>query len=209
VVTAVTKGSAAQTDRVITDVAATRTLVTEIEIALVASVAVLRCDRSTAIVAGHTVPLVQRDIGAVRVVGVENVRYQCEEVTQSTLLQGLSYGDCAVAFAQYIVRYVRVSDGLVSARRVGLLGQTSVRCESVQGFELFQCQFNTKPAKIDAAHLYTVCHDGKSQFVRIELNRSQFPIEFQKICEDCREGWQSTCLKTVFSETMCSAIEVV
>jgi len=80
-----------------------------------------------AVIAGRTVPLVERDIGIVGVVGRQDVPDQCEKVTQSPLLQGRPDGGMAVAFAEAAVTDVRMGNRIVAGRRVRIVGHDHVR----------------------------------------------------------------------------------
>ena len=83
----------------IADAAATRTLLAEIVIAVFTGIAIFQSSSLIAVVTGCALPFIEPNIGAVSIVGVEDMRDQGEKVTQSPLFQGPAYGHLAVSFA--------------------------------------------------------------------------------------------------------------
>lgn len=111
--TAMTETPAVQAACQIADAAATRTLLAEIAIAVFTGITILQSDSPIAVVTGRTLPFIEPDIGTVSIVGVQDMRDQGEEVTQSRLFQGPAYGYLAVPFAQAICRYMGMGNRLI------------------------------------------------------------------------------------------------
>ena len=97
--TAMTDPPAVQAACQIADSAATRTFIAEIVIAVFTGITIFQSSSLIAVVTGCALPFIKWDIGTGGIVRVEDMRDQGEEVTQSPLLQGPTYGHLAVSFA--------------------------------------------------------------------------------------------------------------
>ena len=75
---------------------------------MLAAGALVLVDQRAAVAAADAVPLFQADVGARRVVGLEDLTHEEEEVEQSPLLQGAANGRAALALAELVVLDVRM-----------------------------------------------------------------------------------------------------
>ena len=77
-------------------------------------------DRGSAVGALHTVPIGKRHIGAVRVVGSQQIRDNYKEVEQPTLLQGMANRLATFTLADGFAIDVRMSDAVVRCGWIGV-----------------------------------------------------------------------------------------
>ena len=89
---------------------------------MLAVVAIILADQLTAIAAFDAAPTLQSDVGAGRVVGLEDLADEDEEVEQSPLSQGTADRHAAVAFAELVPLNVRMGGVGTGRRRVGIQG---------------------------------------------------------------------------------------
>jgi len=88
--------------------------------ALLAGPPLVITDRGSAVGALHTVPIGKRHIGAVRVVGSQQIRDNYKEVEQPTLLQGMANRLATFTLADGFAIDVRMSHAVVGCGRVGI-----------------------------------------------------------------------------------------
>lgn len=117
-------------------------------VAIAAVVRTLVIHHVAALVARRTVPVRQWDIRAVGVVRVEDTADHLEEIEQPAFFEGRFDGNDTVSFAQYLVADVRVSDGVVRCRRMGLQGHDIVCRPGIHLMQPAQVQGNTERPQV-------------------------------------------------------------
>ena len=70
-----------------------------IMLAVLAEIGIAFAHNIAAVIARQTVPIVQADIGAVRVIGVQDIGNYRKEIAKSPVLKGIAYRRRSVTFA--------------------------------------------------------------------------------------------------------------
>jgi len=103
---------------------------------VVAVIGVFPAHNISAIVAGLTVPIVQRNIWTVRVVGIQDASDHCEKITNSAFFKSSSYCDTTIAFTEFITTNMRVSYLFICSCRIRIKSNYTVRAVLIQFAEL-------------------------------------------------------------------------
>lgn len=94
---------AASAECVITDFAVTAAFITETLITVLTVIAVIIADGITAVIAGAAVPVAESDIGAVRVVGIQDLIDHHKEIADPPIFQCLSDRKAAIALTEILI----------------------------------------------------------------------------------------------------------
>jgi len=114
-----------------------------------AAVRALAVHDVAALITGNAVPVRQRNIRAVGVVGGENAADQAEKIAQPAFLQRGSYGCCTVTFADDFITDMGMRYGVVCSGWMWIDGHHKVRHLVIQFLQSVQVQSNSKPPEVD------------------------------------------------------------
>lgn len=108
-----------------------RALVANRRIAMAAVVGILFIHHVATVVTGDTLPVAERDIRAVWVVGGQDPSHHHEEIAESAFFQGCPYGGCTVSLAERFIAHMRVCDRLILCGRMGIDGHDAIGISAV------------------------------------------------------------------------------
>ncbi len=137
--------------------------------ALLAGPPLVITDRGSAVGALHTVPIGKRHIGAVRVVGSQQIRDNYKEVEQPTLLQGMANRLATFTLADGFAIDVRMSDAVVGCSGMGVHRDHPI----VVGMTVCQIapvQMDLEGTKINTVQFDWLRGDGDRPFSLMEGN---------------------------------------
>jgi len=155
------------------------TVVTE-----VAVIAVFPVHYVSAFVAGLAIPLIQRHVRTIRAVGVEDAFHKHEEIAQSVLFQGSLYDSRPLAFAKYVVAYVRMGYLFIRRSRMRVKGYAVVRIAFVKLSQLLQLQLNPEGAKVNIVQRNRPCYDRDCSLRLVELHLVELPPQLLQLFND-------------------------
>jgi len=119
-----------------------RALVAKVVLAERTEVGIFRGYRVSTVIARCSVPVLERNVRAIRVVGIEDAPYHREEIAQPALFQGRRYRYSAITLAEPLAAYMWMSHIVVSACRVWIQGNYTVGTISVELSEPAKIQSN-------------------------------------------------------------------
>ena len=121
-----------------------------------------RCDAPT-ITATGTLPVVERDIRTARVIGLQNLANEHEEVVNAALLKCPANSQATFSFAEQVVLHMRVRHAAVGFCWAGIQSDNTV---GMSGSELRYLERDLETSQLD-----TVQCDGWSYYRKHSLAR--------------------------------------
>jgi hypothetical protein len=145
----------------------------KIVVAVVAVVAVFPVHYVPAFIAGITLPFIQRNVRAVRAIGIQDSFHQHEEIAQPALFQGCLYGGRTLALAEHVVAHVRMGHVFVRRRRIRVKGYAVVGIAFVKLGQPFQLKQTLERTKIKAIQRNRPRYGGDGFSFFVELHRAE------------------------------------
>ncbi len=99
-------------------------MITEVIVAGVAVIAVVRAHRPSAIIAAAAFPVVDGHIGAGRVIIFQHSDHHGEKITNPSLLQCFADSRMAIPLTEYLMGDMGMSDVFIGSGRIGFNAMT-------------------------------------------------------------------------------------
>jgi len=143
-------------------------------IAVRTAVNVVSANNKTAIMARGAIPFVQAHVGAARIVSLQDIGHQSEEVQYATTTQGLSYGKGTIALAEFVTTDMGVHNSLVRGCRIGFQGNDIEGGVLTQLAELAHLEPNFKRAQVGIFQANRFCNNRDRVLLEVYVYSAKF-----------------------------------
>lgn len=142
--------------------------------AAIAGAEVVLVDRVAAIGTTASRPLVKPDVGAARVVGLQDLGHEQEEVAEPALLQRRANRGLAVPFAQRLALDMRMRNVVMTVRHVRFKRNDVIHPRLI---ELIPMQHNSERAKVSVFQSDRIGHEGDRVLLQVAIELAELGLQ--------------------------------
>ncbi len=140
------------------------------------------CDIA-AVVTGLAFPIAERDIWAVRVVGIENAANHRKEIDNPAFFQSCTNCGRAIPFTDVLSVHMRMSYKFIACRRVRFQGNYPVRTAAVQTVQADNAELYLKGPQVYAVQGDRVSSNSNRAGLSIEYYLPEFLLQCRQFTD--------------------------